>query len=108
MTEKQRMVALLDGFRVDGSEGEKLIEYICSPMKIKTISQNQMLAIAQILSALIDEDLKREHRRSKKYLIKWFNDNSRLISNLLFVNDLKFTFQYNDRKDTSIDKEIDI
>lgn len=69
---------LLDGFVVQGSRGQKLIEDITG-VPLDCISKTGLCKVASIISQLIETNLSRNIYRRKDLMVKWFQDNEEKI-----------------------------
>ena len=86
ISEKEKTKKLLDGFNPKGSRGEILVHKL---LPVERASQNLLISVAQIISSLIGKKLKRDYKRKKTLLIKWFDDNYDIINTLIAQNGLK-------------------
>ena len=86
---------LLNGFVAKGSRGELLIEEIICH-KINEVTLPAIIQVSKVISELIGVELNRNHKRSKKLLVKWFQDNEEQIA--AHKNNFKIVFY--DQNDT--------
>ncbi|KAK8892758.1 hypothetical protein M9Y10_029999 [Tritrichomonas musculus] len=72
----ERVVAmnLLNGFKAQGSRGEKLIVEITG-IPLECISKRALSKLAYTFSVLIEIKISRNLCRKKDLIVKWFNDN---------------------------------
>ena len=74
----------LNDFDIKNSRGAEYIEHLTGT-KIEKISQHDIVCLGLIFSHHINVNFSRNHQRSKKLAIKWFDDNLETLESFDFV-----------------------
>lgn len=74
-SEKEIVKRLLGNFIAEGSVGENLIEEICK-CSIKQIRLKDLISTSIIVGQMAKIELPRNYKRSKKLLVKWYDENA--------------------------------
>lgn len=95
LSETERAKTLLNGFKHEGSEGQKILERLTGCRNLTHVS---LLKIAMFFAPLINMKVPRDYKRRKLLTLKWFTEVHAEISP--FVGRVRITFE-GDKKEVA-------